>query len=132
MLISHFQYGYYVFPYDVVQATKRGDGGVLVAIFLHLINVRTDTLYTCYDSLWVEIGKFYGSNSLLETITFLVILSLTFYPIYCPFRKITYTKNLHVILTADISVLLLTGNAACLCMTAQPSVNLKKCSIKQC
>lgn len=75
---------------------------------------------------------FHGPNSLLETITFLLILSLTFYPIYYPFRKITYTKNLRVILTVDISVLLLTGNEACLCMTAQPSANLKKRSIKQC
>jgi len=91
VLISHFQYVYNVFPYDVVQTTKRGDGGVLVAIFLHLINIRTDILYTCYDSLWVEIGKFHGPNPLLETINFLPILSLTFYPNLLPPQK----NNLH-------------------------------------
>lgn len=33
VLISHFRDGYNAFPYDVVHATKRGDGGVLVAIY---------------------------------------------------------------------------------------------------
>jgi hypothetical protein len=32
---------------------------------LHLINVRADIFYTCYNSLWVEIGKFHGPDFLI-------------------------------------------------------------------
>jgi hypothetical protein len=53
----------------------------------------------------MKLGSFTAEISLLETITFLPILGLTFYPIYYPFKKITYTKNVRVILNADINVL---------------------------
>jgi hypothetical protein len=53
----------------------------------------------------MKLGSFTAQISLLETITFLLILGLAFYPIYYPFRKITYTKNVRDILNADINVL---------------------------